>query len=59
MTGEERILAGQGDRPDQVLDAVGVDLDAAIAQEGLQPVPVAVDVGQLLRGRSSREIESR
>jgi len=33
MTGEERILAGQGDRPDQVLDAVGVDLDPTIVQK--------------------------
>ena len=48
MAGEERILAGQGDRADQVLDAVGFDLDTAIAQEGLQPVPVAMDIGQLL-----------
>ncbi len=48
MIGEQRILAGQGDRPDQVLDAVGVDLDAAVVQESLQSVPVAVDIGQLL-----------
>lgn len=48
MAGEECILAGQGDRADQVLDAVGVDLDTAIAQESLQPVPVAVDIGQFL-----------
>ena len=47
MTGEERILAVQGDRPDQVLDAVGVDLDAAVMKDGLQPVPVAMDVSEL------------
>lgn len=48
MSGEGHILAGQGDRPDQVFDAVGVDLDAAVAQEGLQPVLVTMDIGQLL-----------
>ncbi len=48
MAGEECILAGQGDRADQVLDAVGVDLDPAIVQEGLQPVPVTMDIGQFL-----------
>ena len=45
MAGEECILPGQGNRSDQVLDIIGVDLDTAIAQESLQPVPVAVDIG--------------
>lgn len=37
MAGEECILSGQGNRSDQVLDIIGVDLDTAIAQEGSQP----------------------
>jgi hypothetical protein len=48
MTGEERVLSRQGDRADQILDGIGVDLDAAVMQEGLQPVPLAMDVDQLL-----------
>jgi hypothetical protein len=34
VTGKERILAVQRNRADQVLDPVGVDLDAAIVKEG-------------------------
>ena len=30
------------------LDAVGVDLDTPIPKEGLQPIPMAMDVGELL-----------
>jgi hypothetical protein len=40
VTREEGILAISSDWADQVFDAVAVDLDAAIGQEGLQPVPV-------------------
>ena len=47
MPGEERVFAIEGDRADQIFDPVGVDLDATVGQEGLQPVPVVVDVGQL------------
>ena len=47
MTREERILAIKGDGADQVFDAVVVDLDAPIGQEGLQPVPVIMNVIQL------------
>lgn len=47
MTGEERILAIEGDGADQVFNPVGVDLDAAVGQEGLQPIPVVMDVGHL------------
>ena len=47
MAGEERVFAIEGYRADQVFDPVGVDLDAAVVQEGLQPVPVVMDVGQL------------
>lgn len=47
MTSEERFFAIESDRADQVFDPVGVDLDAAVGQEGLQPIPVIMDVGQL------------
>lgn len=47
VTSEECVLAVQSDRPDQVFDAVVVDLDTPIGQEGLQPVPVIVDLIQL------------
>ena len=47
VTGEECIFAIEGDGADQVFDPVGVDLDTAVCQEGLQPVPVVMDVGQL------------
>ena len=36
MTGEQCIFAIEGNRPDQILDLVGVDLDAAVRQEGLE-----------------------
>ena len=48
MAGAEGVLAVQGDRADGIFDGVGVHLDAAIGQEDLQPVPVAVDVAELL-----------
>ncbi|GAA0295500.1 hypothetical protein GCM10008966_15510 [Rhodovulum strictum] len=47
MTGEECILAIQGNRTNQIFDIVGVDLDATVGQEGLQPVPVVMDIGEL------------
>ena len=47
MTREECVFPIEGDRADQVFDAVVVDLDAAIGQECLQPVPVIMDVIQL------------
>ena len=48
MPREECILAIEGYRSDGVFDGVGVHLDPAIGQEDLQPVPVPVDVGELL-----------
>ena len=39
MAGEERVLAIKGYRADQVFDPVGVDLDAAVLQEGLKYPP--------------------
>jgi hypothetical protein len=47
MASEEGVLAIEGDRSDQVFDPVVVDLDATVGQEGLQPVPVVMDIGQL------------
>ena len=38
-SGKECILAIEGDRPDGALDHVGVDLDAAVLQEGLKYPP--------------------
>ena len=35
VAGEECVLAIEGDGADQVFDPVGVDLDAAVLQEGL------------------------
>jgi len=37
VTREERILAIESDRSDQVFDAVIVDLDAPVGQEGMEP----------------------
>ena len=39
MAGEEGILAIEGDGADQIFDPVGVDLDAAVLQEGLKYPP--------------------
>ena len=47
MPSEEGVFPIEGDGADQVFDAVVVDLDAPIGQEGLQSVPVIVDVSQL------------
>lgn len=48
VTCEQRILTIEGYGSDGVFDRVGVHFDAAICQEDLQPVPVAVDVAELL-----------
>ncbi len=48
MPGEECVLLGQGDRPDEVHHDIGADLGAAVLQEALQPVPLAVDAGAFL-----------
>ena len=47
MASEEGVFAIEGDGADQVFDPVVVDFDAAVLQEGLQPVPVVMDIGQL------------
>ncbi len=46
-TSEEDNLSIEGDGADQVFDPVGVDLDATVVGEGLQPVPVIMDVSEL------------
>ena len=38
MACEERILAIEGNRTDQIFDPIGVDLDATVRQEGLKLV---------------------
>jgi hypothetical protein len=48
MTGEQRVFTIEGYGSDGVFDRVGVHLDAAIGQEDLQAIPVAVDVAELL-----------
>ncbi len=48
MAGEQRILSGKGNRPDEILDSIAVHLDAAVGEEEPEPVPVAADIGELL-----------
>ncbi len=48
VPGKEGLLAIDCDRADQVFDPVVVNLDTTIGQEGLQPVPVVMDVCELL-----------
>jgi hypothetical protein len=45
VTRKERVLPIEGYRPNGSLDAVVVDLDAAVGQEELQAIPVFGDVG--------------
>ena len=47
VAGEECVLSVEGNRAHEVLDCIGVDLDPAIGQEGLQSIPMAVDVTEL------------
>ncbi len=47
MTGEQVVLASEGQRTDPVLDRVVVHLDMAIGEEHLQPAPAVGDVGEL------------
>ncbi len=47
MPGEEGILSIERDGADHVFNSVAVDLDAAVMQECLQPIPVVMDVGEL------------
>jgi len=54
VPGKECVLPTEGYRPDGPLDAIVVDLDAAIGQEELQAVPVFGDVGQGIAERGLR-----
>ncbi len=51
MPCEECVLPIESNRPNGPLDAVVVDLDAAVGQEELQSIPVFGDVGQCLADR--------
>ncbi len=44
MAGEQCILAIEGNRPDEVFDALGIHPDASIGQEHPQAIPVERDV---------------
>ena len=59
-TGEQRILAGKGDRPDRALDHVRVHLNAAIIKERDQaePMPKCVAHGfrQVRRAGDARQL---
>jgi len=35
-------------RPDAIFDGIGIHLEATVGEEQAQPVPVAMDVSQLL-----------
>lgn len=48
MPREARVLEIEGQRADHVFHPVAVDLDPAIDQKGLQPLPMTVDVGKFL-----------
>ena len=37
MTGEERVFSGQADRPDRVLNRIGVELETPVIEEARQP----------------------
>jgi hypothetical protein len=44
VSGEDGVLSIEGYGSYQVFDPVAVDLNAAVVQEGLQPVPAFVDI---------------
>jgi hypothetical protein len=48
MTGKQRVFSCQGQRADQVLNGIGVDLDTPVLQEDLEPLPVAGDIAEFL-----------
>ena len=48
MTGEQMVLAAEGQRTDAVLNRVAVHLDMAVREEHLQPAPAVGDVGEML-----------
>src|SRR3546814_18704633 len=60
MTGEQGVLARQGDRADGVLDRIGVEFETAVFEESGETRPVAVGIadvaGQGGAGGDSREV---
>jgi len=44
---EERVLSIIASGSYEIFDPVEVDLDATVGEEGLQPVPLFVDIGEL------------
>ncbi len=52
MTCEECIFTIEHEGTDQVFALIVVDLGPAVRQEGLQPVPMVVDIGQLFAAPS-------
>ena len=48
VAGEQGILAREDERSDPIFDGIGIHLEAPVGEEQAQPVPVAMDVGQLL-----------
>ncbi|KZM43496.1 hypothetical protein OA90_27160 [Labrenzia sp. OB1] len=48
VTAEESIFSIKSNWPDQILDTVAIDLDSVVVKEGLQAVPVTMNVGKLL-----------
>ena len=59
MAGEERVFAIKGFRADRVFDPVGVYFHVAVLQEGLQSVPVVMDVGQFFTQAGFAKISRR
>ncbi len=48
VTGEEYVLAVQGDRPGELFHGVAIHLDAAVDEEEPEAVPLAGDIGEFL-----------
>ena len=51
MSGEERVLPIESNRPNGSLDAVVVDLDATVGQIDAEPIPVFGDIGECFAER--------
>jgi hypothetical protein len=54
VAGEQGVLAGENQGTNAILDRIGVDLDPAVVEEDLQPLPVVGEVGQLLASAGLR-----
>jgi hypothetical protein len=51
-SGEERILAVDGDRPDSAFDDIGIDLDPAVIDEENEAIPAAKAITDRLCDRA-------